>query len=150
MHPDVQQHRAIGPQGRERPSAEIRSPGYEPRRGPSGGGGPAPAAELEPTGRARVVAQRATCLEPCLAVNQVFFAWIPGEDCSERSDDPPCVGPGAAVASRYVDHAEVASPAGCYRLVMEWAEVAHVVGDEGTALSTGERQHLWIWQGLAV
>jgi H+/Cl- antiporter ClcA len=72
---------------------------------------------------------RFACLEPRLAVGQVFLSRAPVEDLFESSNDPAGIGLGAAVAARHEDHAEVASPAGCYRLVV---------------LSAGERQDLGI------
>jgi H+/Cl- antiporter ClcA len=87
---------------------------------------------------------RFACLEPRLAVGQVFLSRAPVEDLFESSNDPAGIGLGAAVAARHEDHAEVASPAGCYRLVVQRAEVAKVIGDDGAVLSAGERQDLGI------
>ena len=86
----------------------------------------------------------AACLEPCLAIGEVFLSWAPVEDLFESGDDPAGIGLGAAVAAGHEDHAEVASPAGCYCLMVQRAEVAKVIGDDGAVLSTGERQHLRI------
>jgi hypothetical protein len=83
-------------------------------------------------------------LQPCLTVGKIIFAWVLREDCLKRSDDLSCVFPGVAVTARHEDHAEVAGPAGRYRLLVQRAEVAHVFGDEGPVLGTRKGQDSWI------
>src|SRR5580704_16415100 len=83
-------------------------------------------------------------LEPCLAVGQVLLAWVPDEDRLECGDDPSCISSGAAVIAGNENHAEMAGPARCYRFVVQRAEVAKVIGDDDTVLSTGQRQHFGI------
>jgi hypothetical protein len=51
-------------------------------------------------------------LEPCFTVRQVAITWVLAEDCFEGGDDLSHVCPGAAVAARHEDHAEVTCPAG--------------------------------------
>ena len=65
-------------------------------------------------GRARLA-----CLEPRLGVGQVFVSRAPVEDLFESSDDPCGIGLAAAVAAGHEDQAEMASPAGCYRLMVQ-------------------------------
>ena len=55
---------------------------------------------------------RALPLQPCFAVGQVTVTWVLAEDCFEGGDDLSRVCPGAAVAARHEDHAEVTCPAG--------------------------------------
>ena len=56
--------------------------------------------------------------QPCFAVGQVALTWIVAEDCFEGGNDLSRVCPGAAVAARHEDHAEVTCSAGRDRLVV--------------------------------
>src|ERR1700761_5362463 len=69
--------------------------------------------------------------EPGLSVAEAFFARVADEDFFERSDDPAGVGARPSVGAGHEDHAEMASPARGDGLVVEWAEIAQVVGDNG-------------------
>ncbi len=68
----------------------------------------------------------------------------------EGGDDFAGVVSGAAVGGGDEDHAVVAGSAGGDGLVVEGAEVAEVVGDDGAVLGLGEGEDFGVGQGLAV
>jgi hypothetical protein len=79
-------------------------------------------------------------LQSFLGVSEVLFARVLGELQLKGSDDSADVALGAPVISCHEDHAVMPGTARHDCLDVERAEVAHVVGDDGSLLRSRESQ----------
>jgi hypothetical protein len=75
-------------------------------------------------------------LQPSLAIGEILFAGVLGEYRLQCYDNPPDIDFGAPVAARHKDHAVMPGSAWHDRLVVQWAVVTQVVGDDGPVLSS--------------
>ena len=86
--------------------------------------------------------------EPGFGVGEIVVGGVLGEEVFECGDDLAGVVPGSAVGAGDEDHAVMTGPARGDRFVVQGAEVAEVVGDDGAVLRPGE--DVGVGEGSAV
>jgi hypothetical protein len=82
--------------------------------------------------------------EPVFGVGEVLNAWVGGELHFERRDDAPRIALRAAESAGHEQHPEVAGPTRCDSRDVQWAEVAHIVGDDRPLLGARQVENLGV------